>query len=56
MKFVKAFCAAENLTSLVDFTSVGVKEHDLGRLSKGATGNRKRWKQRGVSLAQRSKI
>ena len=32
MKFVKAFCAAESLTSPVDFTSVGVKEHHLGRL------------------------
>ena len=31
MKFVKALCATENLTSPADFTSVGVKEHHLGR-------------------------
>ena len=33
MKFVKALCATENLTSPVDLPSVGVKEHDLGLLS-----------------------
>ena len=37
MEFVKALCATENLTSPVDLTPVGVKEHDYGRLSKGAT-------------------
>ena len=34
---MKVFCAAENLTSPVDFTSVGGKEHHLGRLSKVGT-------------------
>ena len=48
MKLVKALCATENLTRPVDLTSVGVKEHDLGRLSKGAT-----WQSEEVEAAWR---
>ena len=48
MKFLKALCATENLTSLVDFMSFGVKEHHLGRLSKGVT-----WQSEEVKTAWR---
>ena len=54
MKFVKVFCAAENLTSPVDFTSVGVNEHHLGRLSKGGTWQSEEaeaaWRESGATL------